>query len=350
MTTYTTLARLPQIVPYDPSVRGGWGPLINSAWNAIEQLAGGNGQIDLTGLTSYTVTVANDSTDQARQAMLPFVGTPSGPCTVTIPPVSRIGWVFNGTAVPLTLTAGGTVNLVVPVGLSLLYSVTGSAVIAVPIGNFQFNGALAVPGALTVGAGATIVGALTVSGTTGLSTANISTASIQTLNITAAVSFPITPVSIESIHNDTLIGTTASINNLTVNDTFVSISSAASTFAGPVAATTFVTTSDGRAKSDIEDITTEDAYAWVRAGRARTYTIGGRRHAGFVAQEDVANGRGGAVHQVPDDRPAFALSDGYAPGGQRLTRDYNHDVAYLTRALAAALNRIDALEAAAGAV
>lgn len=351
MTTYTQLSRLPQIVPFDPAVRAAWGPLINSAWNAIEQLAAGNGSIDLSGLTSYSVSVANDATDQARQAMLNFVGTPAGACTVTIPPISRVGWVTNSTTTLITLTAGGTVNLSVPVGSALLYTVTGNAITAVPItfsgtaGSANVAGQLIVSHGLAVsGGGASVFGGLGVVGGLVLDSGRLFANADPNTNINTIYATPNVLGRGNAPFNGLRICTSAGVPQLTFTDTATS----GGVFAGPVSSPAFTTTSDRRAKTDITDITAEAANAWVRAGRPRTYVMDGRERAGFIAQEDMATGRNMAVFQVFDSDPLYAKSDGYSMPGERLARDYNHDIAYLTKALAAALDRIDALEAASG--
>jgi hypothetical protein len=379
MTTYTQIARLPQIVPFDPAVKNAWGPPINAAWNAIEQLAAGNGPIDLTGLVSYSVTVANDATDQARQAMLPFVGTTPSPCTVTIPPISRIGWISNATNNIVTVTAGGTTNLNVPVGVSLLYNVTGNAVSVVPIGfagNGQISGNLGVIGGLTVGGAGSFGGNVVMAGTLAV----VGQVVLHALNATSlAVSGNATtgPLSVTGTLGVSGVVTAASLavtNNLSSGTLGVSgaavvgsLSVTASVLAGTLGisglaqmaqanitgictAFQFITTSDRRAKTDIEDITPEAANIWVMTGRPRTYRMGGRRRAGFVAQEDLASGRGDAVYAMADGRDAYVRGDEFALPGHRLARDYEYDIPYLTKALAGALQRIEALEAAARAV
>lgn len=340
MTTYTQLARLPQIVPFDPAVRNAWGPPINAAWNAIEQLAAGNGSIDLTGLSTYSVTVANDATDQARQAMLAFVGTLSAPCTVTVPPISRIGWVSNATNNNVILTAGGTVNLSVTPGAAQLYSVTGNAITPVPIsfaGNGVIDGTLTVSGkvfahgGLAVSSGgASVFGGLSVVGSLNLDSGRLfANADPNNTNVNTIYGSPNVLGRGGAINNGLRFCTSVGLPLLTFTDTVAN----GGVFTGPCSATAFTTTSDRRAKTEIADITVDAAAAWVRAGRGRTYMMDGHARAGFVAQEDLASGRGAAVHQV---------------AGEHLARDYNHDIAYLTTALANALNRIDALEAASG--
>lgn len=112
-----------------------------------------------------------------------------------------------------------------------------------------------------------------------------------------------------------------------------------------VSAGAFVTTSDARLKTDIEDLTQSEGVRWIRAGRPRRYTMGGRAAAGFVAQEDVDNGRAAAVGYIADDRPEFAAPSPYTPAGHRLVRRYEHDIAFITAALQNALDRLDKLEA-----
>lgn len=107
----------------------------------------------------------------------------------------------------------------------------------------------------------------------------------------------------------------------------------------------FFTTSDARMKTEITDLTVEDAYDWINAGRARKYMLDGRQRAGFIAQEDLATGRGSAVTAVADDAAAFAEAGGDgSPAGYRLSRNYNEDVAYLTRVIQDLVTRVTELE------
>jgi hypothetical protein len=116
------------------------------------------------------------------------------------------------------------------------------------------------------------------------------------------------------------------------------------TTGGGVESTGFLTYSDGRAKSDIEDITAQEAEQWIMAGRPRKYTLDGAPSTGFIAQEELQNGRGASILQSPSDDPRFAESDGWAARNHRLSKNYEHEIAYLTAALQSALTRIEALE------
>lgn len=111
-----------------------------------------------------------------------------------------------------------------------------------------------------------------------------------------------------------------------------------------VVAAAYYAISDGRVKTNITPIKPSTGAAWILAGRPVKYTIDGSGNgAGFIAQDDMASCRSDAVVQIKDDDPRFAQSDGHALPGHRLTRNYDHDVAYLTAALQHALGQIDAL-------
>lgn len=117
------------------------------------------------------------------------------------------------------------------------------------------------------------------------------------------------------------------------------------TFTYTASAPNWTSTSDVRLKTDIEDITQQQGVDWIKAGRPRRFQKNGRLSAGFIAQEEMQNHRAEAVIPFDNSSAMFAQSDGIAPTGQVLTRDYNHDVAYVTAALQNALDRIEALEA-----
>lgn len=124
------------MTPGDPAVRSSWGSIIDAAMPLIEQGAAGNGVVDVSNLSTYTLTVASDAPDQARQAMLPFIGNLTTNCTVTMPSVARIGWATNGTSggFNVILTTGSGNALTMPPGSSFLYTCDGSNVSAVTFG------------------------------------------------------------------------------------------------------------------------------------------------------------------------------------------------------------------------
>lgn len=153
--TYSTSLKLTLIG--DGEQAGTWGSTTNNNLNLVEQAITGVDGIDLTGLTTYTLTNYNGTTDEARNAMLLFKGTPSSTVTVTAPLQNKLYIIQNQTAQTITFSAsGGSVSTSIPSGVTAqvycdannesgtgtgFYSAqTGSA------GNFTVNGALSVTG------------------------------------------------------------------------------------------------------------------------------------------------------------------------------------------------------------
>jgi hypothetical protein len=112
-----------------------------------------------------------------------------------------------------------------------------------------------------------------------------------------------------------------------------------------VVAFAYYAMSDERAKTEIRDVSDQEALDWVINGRPRHFVMDGKQTAGFVAQEDISRGRHIAVAQVPSEDERYAKGDGYAMDSHKLVRDHNPDLAFLTKALQVALGRIAALEA-----
>lgn len=156
--TYSTSLKLTLIG--DGEQAGTWGSTTNNNWNLIEQAVTGVDGTDLTGLTTYTLTNYNGTTDEARNAVLLFTGTPSSTVTITAPLQNKFYIIKNGTGQTVTMSAsGGSVSLSIPAGVTAqvycdatnqsgtgtgFYSAqTGSA------GNFTVNGNLIVTGSQT---------------------------------------------------------------------------------------------------------------------------------------------------------------------------------------------------------
>lgn len=138
------------MTPGDQAVANSWGTIVNAALPAIEQVAAGIVTIDLTGVATFTLSVANDAPDQARMAFIQFTGAPSGTsCTVTIPAVARIGWVSNQTTKPIILTCGGSgATQTVPITACYLYFCDGTnvdLVVITPAGTLSALGGVVVP-------------------------------------------------------------------------------------------------------------------------------------------------------------------------------------------------------------
>ena len=153
--TYSSSLKLTLIG--DGEQAGTWGSTTNNNWNLIEQAVTGVNGIDLTGLTTYTLTNYNGTTDEARNLALLFIGTPASTVTITAPLQNKFYIVKNATGQTITMSAsGGAVSVSIPSGVTAqlycdasnvggagtgFYSAqTGSA------GNFTVNGNLTVTG------------------------------------------------------------------------------------------------------------------------------------------------------------------------------------------------------------
>ena len=153
--TYSSSLKLTLIG--DGEQAGTWGSTTNNNLNLIEQAITGVDGIDLTGLTTYTLTTFNGTTDESRNAVLLFIGTPASTVTITAPLQNKFYIVRNATGQTITMSAsGGAVSVGIPSGVTAqvycdatnqsgtgtgFYSAqTGSA------GNFTVNGNLSVTG------------------------------------------------------------------------------------------------------------------------------------------------------------------------------------------------------------
>ena len=153
--TYSSSLKLTLIG--DGEQAGTWGSTTNNNWNLIEQAVTGVDGIDLTGLTTYTLTNYNGTTDEARNLLLLFTGTPASTVTITAPLQNKFYIIKNATGQSITMSAsGGSVSTSIPSGVTAqvycdaanvggagigFYSAqTGSA------GNFTVNGNLNVTG------------------------------------------------------------------------------------------------------------------------------------------------------------------------------------------------------------
>jgi hypothetical protein len=91
-------------------------------------------QVDLTGVTTYTLSALGNTADQSRPYIIEFIGTPSGDCTVTLPTVAaRPGWAINATSGGhnVILTSGGGIQaLIPPTGFWVYYYSDGAGNVA----------------------------------------------------------------------------------------------------------------------------------------------------------------------------------------------------------------------------
>ena len=153
--TYSSSLKLTLIG--DGEQAGTWGSTTNNNWNLIEQAVTGVDGIDLTGLTTYTLSNLNGTTDEARNLTLVFIGTPASTVTVSAPLQDKFYIVRNATGQTITMSAsGGSVSLSIPSGVTAqIYcdatneSGTGTGFYAAQTGtasNFTVNGNLSVLG------------------------------------------------------------------------------------------------------------------------------------------------------------------------------------------------------------
>ena len=197
--TYSSSLKLTLIG--DGEQAGTWGSTTNNNLNLVEQALTGVDGIDLTGITTYTLTNFNGTTNEARNAVLLFTGTPASTVTITAPLQNKFYIIKNGTGQTVTMSAsGGAISVSIPTGVTAqvycdatnesgtgtgFYSAqTGSA------GNFTVNGNLSVTGA-QVNTGnflaAGVLGAYTSSSYTG-GISNGSGVAGTVLNVTAVAS------------------------------------------------------------------------------------------------------------------------------------------------------------------
>jgi len=197
--TYSSSLKLTLIG--DGEQAGTWGSTTNNNLNLVEQAITGVDGIDLTGLTTYTLTSFNGTTDESRNAVLLFTGTPASTVTITAPLQNKFYIIKNGTGQTITMSAsGGAISVSIPAGVTAqvycdatnqsgtgtgFYSAqTGSA------GNFTVNGNLSVTGA-QVNTGnflaAGVLGAYTAASYTG-GISNGSGVAGTVLNVTAVAS------------------------------------------------------------------------------------------------------------------------------------------------------------------
>lgn len=408
MTQYTPSFRLWQGVAFDVSIKGAWGPPLNTNDNLLEAAITGTVAISLASpaVSPLTLSTANGAADQARNYVQQYTGAIAADFTVILPNVPKYGWAQNSTtgAHNVILDAGAGTNATIPPdGLLHFYWADGAGNVTLPTAVFgtgaigpisgttgTFSGAVSIAGTLT-GAAANFSGNVTaanygaVVGSTGTFSGAVSAASYGVVNGTtgsfsgalaansiAANSGNVTTFGVINLSASTVaagnygavnatngvFSGSISIQGITassvVNAGSLSQAGAGTGATGPVnyslnsagtvIASNYFAISDGRLKVKVEEITAWEAVAWVRAGRPVTFVIDGMEGAGFIAQEEIANGRGSSISYMEDTRPEVAQSDGYAPDGHRLLKNYEHDIAYLTKALQWSIARIDALE------
>lgn len=156
MTTFTTLWRLAVITPFDPAVKDSWGPIQDSTMPLMEQGAVGITSVNIAGLTSVSLTTANNATDQARFYRQNYTGLLTGACTVTVPNLQKVGEAVNNTTggFNVILSAGGTTAILPPDGLTYLWECDGATnIVLTKVGLAQFAPVATASGSITLPGG-----------------------------------------------------------------------------------------------------------------------------------------------------------------------------------------------------
>jgi hypothetical protein len=122
--TYSTSLRIQLIGTGDQA--GVWGTTTNTNLGTlIEQAITGYRTISVAGLTTYTLSSLNGTSDEARNAVLNFTGALSANCTVTAPAVNKVYIVSNNTSggYGIIMTTGAGTTVTIPMGqIFIVYS------------------------------------------------------------------------------------------------------------------------------------------------------------------------------------------------------------------------------------
>lgn len=127
-TTYTNLLRL--ALQQTGENENTWGNILNSnVFEMIEDSIARVRTINLTGLTTYTLSSNDGIDDEARCPVLRFIGTTTGGVTVTIPASSKVYIVQNDLTSNFPITvSNGTNTLVVANAQSQLIWTDGTVI------------------------------------------------------------------------------------------------------------------------------------------------------------------------------------------------------------------------------
>lgn len=204
--SYSTSLKLTIIGAGD--LAGTWGNVTNANLGTLlEQAITGVQAINISGLTTYTLTNINGALDDARNAVLVFQGGTSA-CTITCPggSANKVYAIVNQGSYPITMSAsGGSTTLVIPGGMTAQVYLDGTNQSGSGVGVYSLlNG---VPGDFKV------VGTLTASGET--DTGNMSVGGTLSVTGTTTLSGTSTAPTPSPGDNSTKIATTAFVNNIT---------------------------------------------------------------------------------------------------------------------------------------
>lgn len=125
--TYTTRLRLEKQATGENDAT--WGQKANTVFDLLDQAVGGVKTLTIStasGLTR-TLTTANGSTDEARNAVLRLAGTATAAYSLQVPNVEKLYVITNTAGAAVTITTSGAASTVtIPNGQSYGVSVDGS--------------------------------------------------------------------------------------------------------------------------------------------------------------------------------------------------------------------------------
>ena len=115
--TYTTSLTLTQIGNGEQS--GTWGTTTNTNWQLIEDSVAGVAQVTVSGSTGATLSVANGTTDQSRNAVIVVTGSISTSVAIVAPLVKKVYIISNQTSGGFAITIGATTGSTVSIATGL---------------------------------------------------------------------------------------------------------------------------------------------------------------------------------------------------------------------------------------
>ena len=117
--TYTTSLRIEK--PGTGEQSGTWGATVNTSYDLMEKAVAGYLSIAMAD-ANVTLTTANGSSDQARNAVIELTGTNTATRECIVPAVSKVYVIKNSTTQSVTVkTSGGTGPTILTGKTSIVY-------------------------------------------------------------------------------------------------------------------------------------------------------------------------------------------------------------------------------------
>jgi hypothetical protein len=151
--TYTTSLTLTKIGNGEQS--GTWGTTTNNNWDLVVDAIAGVVAVPISGTSGATLSVANGTADQARNAVLVVTGAISGVSAIIAPLVEKVYIISNQTTGGFAITIGGSTGTAVTIanGLTTLVYSDGtnfySGITGFTGGNLSITGTINATGTIT---------------------------------------------------------------------------------------------------------------------------------------------------------------------------------------------------------